>query len=166
MTKEKIVVRTSFKLSLNNPDRRKGTSVSDIKYLSGIMDYFIDDKKKALNMLDYFTGKINKKEDINLVLENGEYATEEELEKRRKYISKQFQNSNIWQMVLSVPSELVDKNITWRDLEIKLAQQILPKTLKKMGFENIKNISYGFSLHMNTKHPHFHIYFMEKKQMY
>ena len=160
---QKIIVRTNFKLSLNSPDRRNATSNKDIKYVNGIMDYFSDDKKKALNMLDYFTGKINKKEEINFVLENGEYATKEDLEKRRKYISRQFYNSNLWQIVLSVPKELVDKNITWRNLEIELAQHILPKTLKKMGFENIKNMSYGFSLHMNTKHPHFHIYFMEKK---
>lgn len=160
---QKIIVRTNFKLSLNSPDSRNASSNKDIKYVNCIVDYFSDDKKKVLNMLDYFTGKINKKEEVNFVLENGEYATKEDLEKRRKYISKQFQNSNLWQMVLSVPKELVDKNITWRNLEVELAQHILPKTLRKMGFEQIKDMSYGFSLHMNTKHPHFHIYFMEKK---
>ncbi len=47
-------------------------------------------------MLDYFTGKINKHEDINLVLENGKYATSQELKNRQKYINKKFEKSNVW----------------------------------------------------------------------
>lgn len=162
MTDKNIVVRTNFKLSLNNVDRNKLSISKDKKYIEKVIDYFSDDKKRVLSMIDYFTGKINKENEINFVLENGEYSTGEELNKRKKYISKQFKNSNIWQVVLSIPKELVDDCITWRDLEIKLAKEIIPKTLKKMGFEDIKKMSYGFSLHMNTKHPHFHIYFMEK----
>lgn len=162
MTNKKIVIRANFKLSLNNPDRNKLTSSKDKSYIDKVIDYFSDDKKKVLNMLDYFTGKINKENEVNFVLENGNYATKEELSRRKKYISKQFNNSNIWQVVLSIPSEFVDDNITWRDLEIKLAKEIIPKTLKKMGFNDVKKMSYGFSLHMNTKHPHFHIYFIEK----
>jgi hypothetical protein len=32
-----------------------------------------------------------------------------------------------------------------------------------MGFEDSKKMCYQFSLHMNTKHPHFHIAFMERQ---
>lgn len=163
MTKQNIVVRTKYKLSLNNKDRSKMFSSKDQNYVNGIIDYFADEEKRALNLIDYFTGKINKHEDINFVMENGKYASKEELERRKKYISKQFQNSNIWQVVLSVPQNLVDKNIKWEDLDEKVAKKIIPETLKRMGFKDIKNMSYGFSRHMNTKNPHYHIYFMEKK---
>lgn len=163
MTKQNIVVRTRYKLSLTNPDRLKMFSSRDQSYVDGVIDYFADEEKRALNLIDYFTGKINKHEDINLVMENGKYATKEDLEKRKKYISKQFQNSNLWQVVLSIPQELVDKNIKWEDLDEKVAKKIIPESLKKMGFKDIKNMCYGFSRHMNTSHPHYHIYFMEKK---
>ena len=107
MTKSKIVIRTQYKLSLNNPDRLKTFKDKDQKYVDGIIDYFSDDSKRALNLIDYFTGKINKHEDINLIMENGKYATPEEKEKRKRYISKQFKNSNLWQVVLSIPKDLL-----------------------------------------------------------
>ena len=159
----KIVIRTNYKLALNNPDRVKIYNKKDTKYINKIIDYFSDDKKRMLNMIDYFTGKINKHEDYNLVLENGKYATKDQYDKRKRYIDKQFDNSNVWQVVLSVPKDLVDKNITWRELEIKLAKEILPKFFKKMGFEDVNKMTYEFSLHTNTKNPHFHISFMENK---
>lgn len=162
----KIVCRSNFKLSLNNIDRNKKIVNRDIKYVNKIIDYYSDDKKRALNMIDYFTGKINKHMDINLVLEDGQYATKEETEKRKQYISKQFKNSNIWQIVLSFDKKYIDKNISWRELELKMAKEILPKFFKKMGFENSKNMCYEFSLHTNTKNPHFHISFMERKPNY
>lgn len=116
-----------------------------------------------MNMLDYFTGKINKHDDINLVLEDGHYASKEEYEKRKKYINKQFNNSNVWRLVISLNKDFVEYNIQWQDLEKKLAKEIIPKFLKRMGFEDPKKMCYQFSLHMNTKHPHFHVAFMEKK---
>ena len=64
MTKSKIVIRTQYKLSLNNPDRLKTFKDKDQKYVDGIIDYFSDDSKRALNLIDYFTGKINKHEDM------------------------------------------------------------------------------------------------------
>ena len=162
MTKPRTVVRTDYMLSLNSSDRMKHTKDKDIKYVDGILDYFSDEKKRALNLIDYFTGKINKKDNINLILENGKAATEEEKLKRKKYINKQFQNSNIWQIVLSLDEKFVDKNISWEDLEIKLAKEILPKVFKKMGFVDPNKICFQFSRHMNTKNPHFHIAFLEK----
>jgi len=163
VTNPNIIVRTDFKLSINNIDRNKFKIKSDQKSVNSMLEYFSDDKKRILNMLDYFTGKINKHEDINLVLEDGHYATKEEYENRKKCIDKQFNKSNVWRMVLSIDKELVDNNITWRDLEIKLAKEILPKFFKKMGFEDAKKMCYQFSLHTNTSHPHFHIAFMERK---
>ena len=163
MTKSKIVIRTQYKLSLNNPDRLKTFKDKDQKYVDGVIDYFSDDSKRALNLIDYFTGKINKHEDINLIMENGKYATPEEKEKRKRYISKQFNNSNLWQIMLSIPKDLVDKNISWEDMDEQVSKKIIPEALKRMGFKDLKNMTYGMSRHMNTNNPHYHIYFMEKK---
>ena len=162
MSKHDVIIRSDFKLALSNHDRNRKNFNRDKKYVNNILDYFSDDKKKIMSMLDYFTGKINKHEEINLVLEDGHYATQEEYEKRKKYIDKQFNNSNVWRLVISPDKELVENNITWRDLEIKMAKEILPKFFKKIGFEDSNKMCYQFSLHTNTKHPHFHIAFLEK----
>ncbi len=163
MSSPKIVVRTGYKLSLNNHDRSELYNSRDKKYVDGILDYYKEDKKRVINMIDYFTGKINKHEDINLVLEDGSHASEKDIVNRKKYINKQFNNSNVWQMVLSIDKKFIDKNISWDDLEKKLATEILPTFFKSMGFVDAKKMCYEFSLHTNTKHPHFHISFMEKE---
>ena len=163
MSRQNIIVRSDYKLALNNIDRHLNTMKSDIRCVNNLLDYYSDDKKSMMNMLDYFTGKINKHENINLVLEDGHYATKEEYDRRKKYINKQFKNSNVWRLVLSVDKEIVENNIKWKDLEVKLAKEILPNFFKKMGFEDSKKMCYQFSLHMNTKHPHFHIAFMERQ---
>lgn len=163
MSKHDIIIRSDFKLALSNHDRNRKSFNRDKKYVNNILDYFSDDSKKIMSMLDYFTGKINKHEEINLVLEDGHYASKKEYDKRKKYINNQFNNSNVWRLVISPDKELVENNITWRELEIKLAKEILPKFFKKIGFENPKKMCYQFSLHTNTEHPHFHVSFMEKE---
>ena len=162
MSSPKIIVRTGYTLSLSNPDRSKIFNNNDIKYVSGIIDYFSDDKKRVMNMIDYFTGKINKHDEINLIDEKGKYFNKQDIEKRKKYINKQFKKSNVWQIVLSIDKDLVDQNISWQDLEQKLAKEILPKMFNKMGFVKTENMCFQYSLHTNTTHPHFHISFMEK----
>ena len=162
MSRQSIIVRSDFKLALNNNDRNLSSLKKDKQCIDSLLDYYSDDKKSMMSMLDYFTGKINKHENINLILEDGHYATKEEYERRKKYINKQFNNSNVWRLVLSIDKDLVESNIKWKDLEVKLAKEILPNFFKKMGFEDNKKMCYQFSLHMNTKHPHFHIAFMER----
>ena len=63
-----IVAKTDFKLSLNNRDRFKKEDKLDKDYVSTMLDYFSNDEKRVMNMIDYFTGKINNHENINLVL--------------------------------------------------------------------------------------------------
>lgn len=162
MSRQSIIVRSDFKLALNNNDRNLSSLKKDKQCINSLLDYYSDDKKSMMSMLDYFTGKINKHENINLILEDGHYATKEEYKRRKKYINKQFNNSNVWRLVLSIDKDLVESNIKWEDLEVKLAKEILPNFFKKMGFEDNKKMCYQFSLHMNTKHPHFHIAFMER----
>ena len=80
-------------------------------------------------MLDYFTGKINKDKEVDLVLENGKYASRAEIDRRKKYINKQFKNSNIWQIIISPDKKLVEDNINWRELELKMSKEILVEIL-------------------------------------
>lgn len=162
MTKQNVVIRSDYKLALKNNDRNISHLYSDKKCVERLLSYYSDDKKSMMNMLDYFKGKINKHEKINLVLEDGHYAFKEEYDRRQRYINKQFENSNVWRLVISLEKEFVEKNISWRELEKKLAKEVLPKFFKKMGFEDSKKICYQFSLHMNTRHPHFHIAFLER----
>ena len=42
-----------------------------------MFDYYADVKKKAFYMLDYFSGEIGKDEEMNIVFEDGHYATKE-----------------------------------------------------------------------------------------
>ena len=166
MNKRKVIVRTKYQYSLNNPDRKYTYSKAQQKYINDMLDYFSDIKKKAFNMIDYYTGKINKEENINLILENGKIATKEEMIKRKKFISKKINNSNLWQMVISFDNEYIDKNINLNILEQKMAKEIIPKFLKKMGFEDVSKICYQLALHTNTKNYHFHIAFLEKQPNY
>ena len=102
MSNRKIVVRTKYQLSKNNPDGKyQKNKIENIdKYTDKMLDYYSNIDKKALSLIDYYTGKINKHEDINLILENGKYADKNELERRKKYIAKQVNNSNLWQMIM------------------------------------------------------------------
>lgn len=45
-----------------------------------------------MNLFDYYTGKINKKDTMNLVIENGSYTTKEEIELRKKRFVKLLKN--------------------------------------------------------------------------
>ena len=86
MTKTpKVIFRCNFKFAMDHPDRPfTYTEVSARNMIGGMYNYFSNVKKRAMNMFDYFEGKINKVETANLVLENGKYATVEEIEKRKK----------------------------------------------------------------------------------
>lgn len=165
MINRKIVVRTKYQLSKNNPDGKyKKNKIENIdKYTDKMLDYYSNIDKKALSLVDYYTGKINKHEDINLILENGKYADKNELERRKKYIAKQVNNSNLWQMIISFNNDYIDSHISLNDLEQIISKDIIPQFLKHMGFNDIKNMQYQLSLHSNTDNYHFHIAFMEKK---
>ena len=39
-------------------------------------------------MLDYFQGKFGKEKEMNIMFENGEYATQDEIDKRKKQYEK------------------------------------------------------------------------------
>lgn len=164
MTKSpKVIYKQLFIYSLSNCDRN--TFHSDSYYndkVLGMFNYFSNVKKRVVNMFDYYSGNIIKKEKVNLVLENGKYATENEIKKRKKQYLKYIKNANLYQGIISFNNEDIDGSIELRELEKKIATEIIPKFLKKVGFVDVKKMSYQIALHCNTDNYHFHISFIEK----
>ena len=76
-----------------------------------MFDYYADKKKKAFFMLDYFSGKIAKDEKMNIMFENGEYATQSQIEERKKQYAKYIEDSNIYKMVISFPEGYLEENV-------------------------------------------------------
>lgn len=162
----KVVIKNLYTPSYNNLNGRYKSK--DIVYNStmNMFDYYADNKKKAFFMLDYFSGKIGKDKEMNIMFENGEYATKDDIEKRKKQYAKYIENSNINKLVISFPSGYLEENVNIQKFEKALAKHIIPMFLKKCGYDDVKNMSYQFSLHTNTDHLHFHLSFAEKKPNY
>ena len=168
MTKSpKVIFRSSFKFALDHPDRPfTYTEASAKNMIGGMYNYFSNVKKRAMDMFDYFEGKINKDSTVNLVLENGKYATRDEIEKRKKAYLNYFKKSNLWQGIISFDNDYINESIELEQLEKKIVKEVLPRFFKKCGFKDIDKISYQVALHTNTDNYHFHISFIEKEPNY
>ena len=163
MTSPKVVVMNKYTPSYNNLNFHYKTKEAVHNSTMNMFDYYADNKKKAFFMLDYFSGKIGKDKEMNIMFENGEYATKDQIEHRKKQYEKYIENSNIYKLVISFPEGFLEENVDIKTFEKKLAKEIIPQFLKKCGFVDIKKMSYQFSLHTNTKHLHFHLSFAEKQ---
>ena len=129
-------------------------------------DYYTNEEKRAMSMYDYYTGKLTKENTVNLILENGKYATADEVERRKKRAIKYLENSNLWQGVLSFNNDYLTQNIDIHKLEKELATSILPMFFKKCGFKDTNKMFYQLALHTDTDNLHFHFSFMEKEPNY
>ena len=136
------------------------------KKIARKFDYFSNESKRVMNLFDYYTGEINKDKKMNLVIEDGSYATKEELENRKKRFVKYAKTSNLWQAVVSFNNDYLNENISIQDLEQELIKNVLPRLFKKMGFKDKKNMAYNLSFHNDTDNLHAHISFIEKKPNY
>ena len=163
MTSPKVVVMNKYTPSYNNLNFHYKTKEAVHNSTMNMFDYYADNKKKAFFMLDYFSGKIGKDQEMNIMFEDGEYATKEQIEQRKKQYEKYIEKSNIYKLVISFPERFLEENVDIKSFEKKLAKEIIPQFLKKCGFVDIKKMSYQFSLHTNTKHLHFHLSFAEKQ---
>ena len=163
MTSPKVVVMNKYTPSYNNLNFHYKTKEAVHNSTMNMFDYYADNKKKAFFMLDYFSGKIGKDKEMNIMFEKGEYATKDQIEQRKKQYEKYIENSNIYKLVISFPEGFLEENVDIKTFEKKLAKEIIPQFLKKCGFVDIKKMSYQFSLHTNTKHLHFHLSFAEKQ---
>ena len=167
MTKSpKVIFNSIFTLALNNPDSKYKNHSKSIKRVQKMYDYYTNEEKRAMSMYDYYTGKLTKEDTMNLVIEDGTFATEKEVEKRKKLAVKYLENSNLWQGVLSFNNDYLNENIDIHKLEKELATNILPKFFRKCGFKDNNKMFYQLALHTDTDNLHFHFSFMEKEPNY
>ena len=163
MTKSpKIIFNSKFTFSLNNSSNRE----KSIRKVEKMFDYYTNEKKRAMSMFDYYTGKLTKEDTVNLIIENGDFANEKEVEKRKKQAVKYLEKSNLWQGVLSFNNDYINSNIDIHKLEKELATNVLPKFFIKCGFKDPKKMFYQLALHTDTDNLHFHFSFMEKEPNY
>jgi hypothetical protein len=167
MTKSpKVIFNSIFTLALNNPDSKYKNHSKSIKRVQKMYDYYTNEEKRAMSMYDYYTGKLTKENTMNLIKEDGTFATEKEVEKRKKLAIKYLENSNLWQGVLSFNNDYINENIDIHKLEKELATNILPKFFKRCGFKDTNKMFYQLALHTDTDNLHFHFSFMEKEPNY
>ena len=161
-----VVVVNMFTPSFQNLNFKYPTKDRVHSATMNMFDYYADNKKKAFFMLDYFSGKIGKDKEMNIMFENGEYATKDEIEKRKKQYEKYIENSNIEKLVISFPEGYLEENVDIKKFEKDMAKHIIPMFLKKCGYDDVKNMSYQFALHTDQDNLHFHLSFCEKKPNY
>ena len=162
----KVVFKSKYCLALNSRDNKNKSSnykEDRLKDVDDMVDYFSNEKKKTVGMFEYYMGH-TRKENYNLILEDGSNATKKDIAKIKTEYKKYIENSNLWKGILSFKREYLDENIDIKTLEQKIAKEVMPQFLKYCGFKDIKNMSYVFSIHTNRKHqPHIHFAFIEKK---
>lgn len=159
MISPKVIVRTHFDYAINNNSHK--THLSD-SLVRGMFNYFSNKEKRAINMIDYYTGKINKNENINLITEDGSYATDGELKNRKKRYGKYIKEANLYQVIVSFNNDYINSHIKLEDLEKLMIKKIIPEFLRDSGFVDINKMSYQIALHTNTDNYHFHCSFIEK----
>lgn len=162
----KVVFKSKYCLALNSRDNKNKSSnykEDRLKDVDDMVDYFSNEKKKTVGMFEYYMGH-TRKENYNLILEDGSNATKKDIARIKTEYKKYIENSNLWKGILSFKKEYLDENIDIKTLEQKIAKEVMPQFLKYCGFKDIKNMSYVFSIHTNRKHqPHIHFAFIEKK---
>ena len=161
-----VVVVNMFTPSYRNLNYKYPSQKSVYNSTMDMFDYYADVKKKAFFMLDYFKGKFGKEKEMNIMFENGEYATKEQIEQRKKQYAKYIENSNIDKLIISFPEGYLEQSVDIPKFEKALAKHIIPMFLKKCGYADIKNMSYQFALHTDQDNLHFHLSFAEKKPNY
>lgn len=167
-TSPKVVFNCKFTHAFNR--REANYSQKQIeglkKKIARKFDYFSNEEKRVMNLFDYYTGNLTKTDRMNLVIEDGSYATKEEIEKRKKRFVKYAEKSNLWQGVISFNNDYLNENITLEELEQITIKNILPRFFKKMGFKSKNNMAYNLSIHTDTDNLHIHFSFIEKKPNY
>ncbi len=137
----KVVVVNMFTPSFKNLNYKYPTKDKIQSSTMNMFDYYADNKKKAFFMLDYFQGKFGKDKEMNIMFENGEYATKDEIEKRKKQYEKYIENSNIEKLVISFPEGYLEENVDIKKFEKDMAKHIIPMFLKKCGYKDINKMS-------------------------
>ena len=142
MTKSpKVIFNSIFTLALNNPDSKYKNHSKSIKRVQKMYDYYTNEEKRAMSMYDYYTGKLTKEDTMNLIIEDGSFANEKEVEKRKKLAVKYLENSNLWQGVLSFNNDYINENNEIHKLEQLMVKEVIPMFLKKQLVNNKQEIT-------------------------
>ena len=158
------------------------------EYVIGFYDYSRDEKKAHTNvkeyikednssLFDYFMGgkkdeqimkeKQMKREEM-AILKNGRFLLDKDVPLMQKKWSNYIEDSNIQLTVLSFNQNYIDENISIKELQSKIATDVMPKFLSYCGYENPKeNLEWVVSLHNDRDNNyHFHIAWIEKEKCY
>jgi hypothetical protein len=162
MTSPNVVFNYNFIQSLNNTNR-KISKAKTIKATQGLFDYYDKDSAKAMNIFDYYSGDINKSEKMNIMLEDGNFATENQIEFRKKQYKKYIENSNLARCVVSFNNDYINSKIDINKLEKIIIKHVLPMYFKKCGYKDPNKMSYQIALHTDTDNLHFHFSYIEKE---
>lgn len=128
-----------------------------------LFDYFMGDKKSEITMKE----NQMKREEMAM-LKDGSFL----LDKQVPYLSKKWCNyvedSNIQLTVLSFNRKYIDNNINVKELQKKIATDVIPKFLSKCGYvDPKKNLEWCVALHSDREdNYHFHIAWIEKNKCY
>ena len=137
-----VIFKSQYCLALKSRDNKlQSLNYKDdrLKDVDDMINYFSNEKKRTIGMFEYYMGH-TRNENYNLVMENGEYATKQDINKIKDDYKKYIENSNLWKGILSFKKEYLDENIDIKTLEQKIAKEVMPQFLKYCGFKDIKNI--------------------------
>ena len=78
-----VVFKSKYCLALNSRDNKNQSlnyKEDRLKDVDDMVDYFSNEKKKTVGMFEYYMGH-TRKENYNLILEDGSYATKKDIDK-------------------------------------------------------------------------------------
>lgn len=130
---------------------------------SSMFDYFMGGKK-----LDSVMENNKMKREEMAMLKNGKYLLDKDVPFMQKRWCNYIEDSNIQLTVLSFYQDYIDKNINIKELQKKIATDVMPKFLSYCGYENpVKNLEWIVALHCDRENNyHFHISWIEKNKCY
>ena len=145
-------------------EKKAHTSVKEyVKDNSSLFDYFMGGKKSE----DIMNESQMKREEMAM-LKNGEFLLDKDVPTMQKRWCNYIEDSNIQLAVLSFYQDYVDENISVKELQKKIATDVMPKFLSYCGYENPKeNLEWIVALHSDRENNyHFHISWIEKNKCY
>lgn len=151
-----------------------GYSRNEEKAHTSVKDYI---KRNDSSLFDYFMGgkkdeeimKENQmKREEMAMLKNGYFLLDKDAKAMQKRWCNYIEDSNIQLSVLSFNQDYIDNHISIKELQKKIATDVMPKFLSYCGYENPKeNLEWIVSLHSDRENNyHFHIAWIEKNKCY
>ena len=90
-----VIFKSKYLLALNSIDNKFHNKDKRLKDVDEMLDYFSNEKKKVVGMFEYYMGH-TRGDNINLVMEDGSYATKEDFKMIKNNYKKYIEKSNLW----------------------------------------------------------------------